>query len=408
MITGFENSAAALRRQFPLFRKLSSPLHYLDNAATAQMHESAFAIMDAHDSGSRANVQRGNHRLAEAANVAYEEARGAVARYLNAHSPAEIVFTSGATSAINIVAGAFGALLSKGDTVIVSQAEHHSNFLPWQRLVERGVRFMVIPLAEDGRIDLDALGAMVDERCKLVAVTHGSNVTGALTDLTAVARIAHAVGAWVLADGAQVVQHGPVDIQALGIDFYAFSGHKCFGPTGVGVLWGRQDALANLPPFMTGGGMVERVGLACSTYLPSPQRFEVGTPPITQAIGLAAVLGWMSGLDWSEIHVDQMSLLSELKRGLSAIPGLRIVGPTTSEGCLPLVSFVMGDHHPHDICQILDRRAVAVRGGHMCAQPMINHFGAIGVTRASLALYNDIEDVRQLLDGLTYVADVLA
>lgn len=274
-MTAFDAQAA--RRDFPLFAMQAAPLHYLDNAATAQMHVAAFEAMRLHDLTARGNVMRGNHRLAEQATSAYAAARRSVAGFVNAASAEEVVFTSGATAALNLVAASLGKVLQAGDEIVVSQAEHHSNFLPWQRLSERGVSLRILPLLADGRLDTSKLEETIGPRCKLVAVTHASNVTGAVTDVAAVVAAARRVGALVLLDGAQMIQHGPVDVGALGCDFYAFSGHKCFGPTGIGVLWGRKDVLHDLPPFMSGGGMVGRVGLQESSWAPPPRRFEAGT-----------------------------------------------------------------------------------------------------------------------------------
>ena len=401
-------AAAAARREFPLFAAQQAPLHYLDNAATAQMHEAAFAAMRRHDLVARGNVLRGNHRLAEAATVAYEAARQSTAAFVNAAGADEVVFTAGATAAINLVAGALAQTLEAGDEIVVSLAEHHSNFLPWQRLRERGAVLRVLPLTADGRIDKAALAAYVRPRCRLIAVAHASNVTGALTDVDAVVAAARRVGARVLLDGAQAVQHGPPDVQRLGADFYAFSGHKCFGPTGIGVLWGRRQALAELPPYMTGGGMVGRVGLERTSWGEPPRRFEAGTPPIAQAVGLAATLDWMRGLDWRAVRAHETELLGRLLDGLRALPGLRLLGPADAADRLPVVSFALGDLHGHDICQVLDGRGVALRGGHHCAQPLMDFFGVAGAVRASIALYNDAADIDALLDGLAHARRVLA
>jgi cysteine desulfurase/selenocysteine lyase len=396
-----------MRRQFPLLREQERPLHYLDNAATAQMHESVFAAMAAHDRSARGNVLRGNHRLGEAATLAYEAARRGVAAFLNAAGAAEVVFTSGATAGINLVAAALARRLRAGDEILVSLAEHHSNLLPWQRLGDMGVRLKVLPLRADGRIRVDAAGELIGPRCRMVAVTHASNVTGAVTDVREVIAAARRAGAWVLLDGAQAVQHGPVDVQALGADFYAFSGHKCFGPTGIGVLWGRGEALAALPPFMTGGGMVGRVRIEASTWADPPRRFEAGTPPIAQAVGLAAACDWMRTLDWAAVREHEDRLLRRLLAELPRIPGLRLLGPTQIGQRLPVVSFMLGDLHPHDICQVLDGLDVALRGGHHCAQPLMDFFGVAGATRASLALYNDDADIDALLTGLGQAARIL-
>ncbi len=399
--------AIAVRGEFPLFAAQGAPLHYLDNAATAQMHVAAFEAMHHHDLVARGNVLRGNHRLAEAATEAYEAARRSAARFLNAFGPDEIVFTAGTTAAINLVAGALGQTLQAGDEVVVSRAEHHSNLLPWQGLCHQGIRLRVLPLTGDGRIDTMTLEKHIGPRCRLVAVTHASNVTGAVTDVEAVIAAAARVGARVLLDGAQAVAHGPPDVQRLGADFYAFSGHKCFGPTGVGVLWGRREALAELPPFTSGGGMVGRVAIDQATWAEPPRRFEAGTPPIAQAVGLAAVLDWLRGLDWAAIGAHETGLLERLLAGLKTIPGVRLLGPAGTFRRLPLVSFAVGELHAHDVCQVLDARGIALRGGHHCAQPLMDFFGVAGAARASIALYNDAANVDALLDGLEHARRVL-
>ncbi len=310
---------AALRAEFPLFAEVGAPFHYLDNAATGQVHGSALAAQLNYETQARANVGRGTYPLADAATRAYETARGQAARFLNASSPAEIVFTAGATASLNLVAHAFGSQLGRGDEVVLSVAEHHSNFVPWQQLRARaGVVLRLLPLTADGRIDTDALAGTVTARCRLIAVTHASNVTGTVTDVDAVVGAARAVGARVLLDGAQRAQHGPVDVQALGADFYVLSGHKCFGPTGVGVLWGRDEALAAMPPFMAGGGMVRQVSTGGTSYAPPPGRFEAGTPPVAQAIGLGAALQWMSTLDWHRLRTNETRLAARLLGGLEA------------------------------------------------------------------------------------------
>ncbi len=402
---------SAVRRQFPFYANLEHPLHYLDSAATAQMHAAAFEAMGAHDIHARSNVLRGNHRLAEAATLAYEAARASVARFLNASAAEEIVFTSGCTAAINLVAGALAHSLQAGDEILVSLAEHHSNFLPWQRLRERGVLLRALPLDAVGCIDFSRLEVQLGNRCRLIALTHASNVTGALTsaaDIAAVVAAARAVGARVLLDGAQRVQHGPVDVRQLGVDFYAFSGHKCFGPTGIGVLWGRREALAELPPFMTGGGMVGRVAIDESSWAEPPRRFEAGTPPIAQAVGLGAVLEWMLALPWERIRAHEEALLLRLLAGLMAIPGVALFGPANAADRLPVIALRLATHHSHDVCQVLDSRGVAVRGGHHCAQLLHRALGVEETVRASLALYSDADDVDALLAALHEAARVLA
>lgn len=393
-------SAAKWRGHFPLLAA-HRELHYLDNAATGQLCEAALDAVTRHELTHRANVLRGTYRLAEQADAAYENARRQVAAYLNAADAGEVVFTSGTTASINLVAHALGQGLKPGDEVALSLAEHHSNFVPWQMLRERrGIVLRFIPLAPDGRLDLSRLDETITPRCRLVAVTHASNVTGAITDLAPVVAAARAVGARVLADGAQAVQHGPVNVEALGVDFYAFSGHKAFGPTGVGVLWGRAEALAALPPFLGGGGMIGRVTAGETTYAPPPRRFEAGTPPIAQAVGLGAALDWLRAQPWTELNAHTQRLAQRLLDQLAVLPGLTFLGPRDMQQRLPIVSFDLAGLHPHDVCQVLDRHGVAVRGGHHCAQPLMDFFGVPGAVRASLAPCNDEADIDALLAGL--------
>jgi cysteine desulfurase/selenocysteine lyase len=376
-------------------------LHYLDSAATAQIHRSALDAVVRHETHSRANVLRGSHRLAEAADQAFESARRSVARFLNANSAEEVVFTSGATAALNLVACAFGATLQAGDRVLISVAEHHSNFLPWQMLRDRaGIALDILPAGVNGELDLATLPQLVTDRTRLIAVTQCSNVTGAWTDVAAIVAAARAVDARVLLDGAQAVQHGPQDVQALGVDFYAFSGHKAFAPNGIGVLWGRAGVLAHMPPFLGGGGMIDEVTVQASTWAAPPRRFEAGTPPIAQAVGLAAALDWMMALDWATIHAREARLCEQMIEGLLRIPGLRLLGPVGFARRAPIVSFDIAGLHPHDVCQVLDHHGLALRGGHHCAQPLLAALGVDACSRASLALYNDAADVAALLDAV--------
>ena len=387
------------RSHFPLLAN-HPRLHYLDNAATAQLCQAAFDAVTLHELTRRANVLRGAYRLAELADAAYENARRQVAAYLNA-APDEIVFTAGATAAINLVAHAFGEGLNPGDEIVLSLAEHHSNFVPWQMLrARRGITLRFIPLMPNGRFDLARLEETVTPRCRLVAVTHASNVTGAVTELAPIVAAARTVGARLLVDGAQRVQHGPVDVRALGFDFYAFSGHKAFGPTGVGVLWGSKEALTALPPFLGGGGMIGRVAPEETTWAAPPRRFEAGTPPIAQAVGLGAALDWLRTQPWEDMHAHTARLARRLLDGLAVLPGLTFVGPRELRARLPIVAFALAGIHPHDVCQVLDAHQVAVRGGHHCAQPLLAHFGLEGAVRASLAPYNTEADVAALLEGL--------
>jgi len=396
---------SAVRAQFPIFAGANgTALHYLDNAATSQMPRAVLDAIVAFETTSRANVLRGVHRLAEAATEAYDQARRRVARYANVPAE-EIVFTSGTTGSLNLVARAFGDTLSAGDEVVVSGIEHHSNLVPWQMLRDRrGVVLKILPVTDDGRLDLSALGRTLTPRCKLVAVTHASNVSGAITDVAPITAAARAVGAKVLLDGAQRAPHGPIDIPALGVDFYAFSGHKMFGPTGIGVLWARRAILEAMPPFLGGGEMIRTVTLEKATWADVPHKFEAGTPPIAQAIGLGAAAEWLMRLDWPSVTAHEMRLTQRVLDGLSGVSGCRVIGPSGLQGRVPVVSFTLEGAHPHDICQILDSHGVALRGGHHCAQPFMDRLGVTGTTRASLALYNSEDDVDALVHGLTRAA----
>jgi len=392
--------AAAIKRQFPGLA--DSHLHYLDSAATAQVPSSVLEALRHFETTARANVHGEVHRLARAAIAAYDEARARVARFLHARSPSEIVFTSGATAAINLLAHSYGARLREGDEVVISLLEHHSNMLPWRDLAERrGIVVRMLPMTEDGRLDLGWLESEIGRRCKLIALTHCSNVTGAITDVGRVVAAARAAGAVVMLDGAQRAPHGPVDVQALDVDFYAFAGHKCYGPTGIGVLWGRRELLEEMPPFMTGGQMIESVTLEEVRYARPPRRFEAGTPPIAGAIGLGAALDWMATLDWRAVRSHELRLTRRLLEGLQRLDGVRVIGPGDTHDRRGVVSFHMAGIPPAEVCRVLDlRHGVAMRSGYHCAQPLVAAFGVAGVARASLAPYNDDTDVDALLEGV--------
>ncbi|SPD75307.1 putative cysteine desulfurase [uncultured Desulfobacterium sp.] len=396
-------------REFKIMRdrkNSNNPLHYLDNAATTQVPDAVIEAMVTHETRCRANVKRGVHRLAEEANEAYEGAREGVARFLGGGLSDEVIFTSGATAGINYIAQSYGQILQPGDEILISMLEHHSNMIPWQMLKERhGIRLRYLPVTEKGELDLYQLDNYVTTKTRLVAVTHGSNVTGAITDVSHIVDIAHEKGAKVLLDGAQTAPHGPLDLKALDADFYVLSGHKVYGPTGVGVLWGRMSLLESLPPAFGGGEMVNDVGLDNNTYAPPPHRFEAGTPPITQAVGLGAALNWLMDQDLQGMHEHLNRLTGRIMRGLeemtSGSTSIRILGPPSGCNRLPLVSFAVKGMHPHDICQIMsDRYGVALRGGHHCAQPLHNHYGLDASTRVSLAGFNLQEDVDVFLKGL--------
>jgi cysteine desulfurase/selenocysteine lyase len=393
-----------LRAEFPILATHPGgrPLHYLDNAATAQLPRAVLDAVARHETENRANVARGVHTLAERASMAYEDARATLAQYLNARSPDEVVFTQGTTAAINIAAQGLGARFQPGDEILLSELEHHSNIVPWQLLRERtGIVLRVLPVTDDGRIDLGALDRVLTKRCKLVALTHVSNVTGAVTDTATVVAAARGVGARVLLDGAQAVPHGPVDVQALGIDLYALSGHKMFAPNGIGALWARAEVLAEMPPVFGGGSMIRHVAFEHTSYADPPKRFEAGTPPIAQAVGLGAAARWIEALDREGVVAHELRLTGRILDGLAAIPRARVIGPLGLQGRRGVVSFALEGVHPHDLCQwVNDRFGVALRGGHHCAEPLMRRFGLDGTSRASLAPYNTDGDIDALLEGV--------
>ncbi len=400
---------AAVRRQFPILSEIIDglPVHYLDNGASAQ---TPLAVIDAvrhYETTSRANVLRGVHRLAERATEAYENARAEVAKFLGVQ-PLEVIFTGGCTAAINLVAYSYGSLLKPGDRILLSELEHHSNIVPWQLLRARsGIEIDVIPVTEDGRIDLTQLPRLLTSKTRLVSLAHVSNVTGALLDVRAVVAAAKSVGARVMLDGAQRAPHGPLDLPSLGIDFYVFAGHKAYGPNGIGILWGKPELLDAMPPFMGGGSMIGRVTFAETTWAPSPRRFEAGTPAIGPAIGLGAACTWMQSLDWTAAHDHEMSLVQRLMDGLQKVDGTRLFGPASLQNRYPVVSFMLEGVHPHDVAQTLDSFGVAVRAGHHCAQPLMDRFDLDGTTRVSMAPYNDNTDIDALLAGVAHAARTL-
>jgi cysteine desulfurase / selenocysteine lyase len=394
---------AEIRRQFPVLAR--EGLHYLDSAATAQMPHSVLAALQRFGSTLRANVYGGVYTLAREALTEYEGARADVARFLGAASPQEVVFTYGATSALNLLAHSFGERLREGDEIVLSILEHHSNTLPWRALAQRrGLKIRVLPMTPDGRLDLSRLPEFVMPTCKVVALTHCSNVTGALTDVGPIVAAARAVGAAVVLDGAQRAPHGPLDVQKLGVDFYAFSGHKTYGPTGIGVLWGRGALLADMPPFMVGGQMIRRVSLDDAEFADPPRRFEAGTPPIGAAIGLGAALRWMEGLDWSAVAANEARLTANLLDALASFKRVRVVGPSTTRQRRGVVSFTVAGMKSEDVCRALDGHGLALRHGHHCAQPLMMAFNIEGTARASIAPYTTDEDITRLVAALAEIA----
>jgi cysteine desulfurase/selenocysteine lyase len=395
--------ARETRKRFPLLARQGKRVAYLDSGASAQTPDLVLDAVRDFETGKRANVKRGVHALAEAATEAYATARRQVAAYLGA-SPDEIVFTGGCTAAINLVAHAFGASLKPGDEIVVSELEHHSNLVPWQMLAARtGAVLRFLDVAGDGRI----VPSPLSPKTKIVALAHVSNVTGAVLDVAAIVAEARKAGARVLLDGAQRAPHGPIDVNSLGVDFYAFSGHKTFAPHGVGVLWMKPDLIETLPPFLGGGEMIASVTHAGFVPAKGPAKFEAGTPPISGAIGLGAACAWLATLDWPGIASHEIRLTQRLLDGLAATKGVRVLGPKGLQARAPVVSFDLDGAHPHDVCQIMDRFGVALRGGHHCAQPLHAKFDLAGSSRASLALYCEDSDIDLFFEGLAEAKRVL-
>ena len=354
------------------------------------------------------NIHRAVHTLSQKATEAYESSRQRVAEFLGADRPDEIVFTAGTTAGINLVANSWADQhIQPGDEILISHLEHHSNIVPWQLLCERrGCTLKVIPVLEDGQLDLSAYEQLLSERTRLVALSHVSNTLGVITPLDVMIPKAKECGATVLIDGAQAVAHLPVNVTELGCDFYVFSGHKLYGPTGIGVLWGRGEVLHGMPPWQGGGDMIETVSFAGSTWAEPPARFEAGTPNIVGAIGLAAAIDYFDALDHAAVTAHEDALLRQATEALLNIPGLRILG--TAEPKLSVISFTLEGVHPHDIGMILNKEGVAIRTGHHCTQPLMERFGLDATARASFALYNDQEDVSALLHGLETVRRLFA
>ncbi|HMR34194.1 MAG TPA: aminotransferase class V-fold PLP-dependent enzyme [Geminicoccaceae bacterium] len=391
----------AIRAQFPIFEAQSGPFHYLDNAATGQICAAAAEALIAYETTARANVKRGVYRLADAATNAFAEARARLAAYVNAADPREVAFTSGTTLALNIAANGLVGRLGPGDEILISELEHHSNIVPWQIAAERvGALVRAIPVTEDGRLDLDRLDEVLGGRTRIVAVAHASNVTGAVADVARLREAARSVGALLVLDGAQRAPHGPLDVQALGCDAYAFSGHKMFGSTGAGALWLKAGLARELPPLLGGGEMIRQVTIERTTFAPPPHRFEAGTPAIGPCIAMGAAASWLMRQDWRALAEHEMRLTGRLLDGLGAMPAVRLYGPTGLQGRLGVVAFAVENVHAHDVCQMLDGHGVALRGGHHCAQPLMERFDVAATARASLAPYNDDGDVDALLNGL--------
>jgi cysteine desulfurase/selenocysteine lyase len=402
-------SPETARADFPALAQLihGHPLAYLDNAATTQMPNAVIDAVAGFGRADRANVHRGVHALSERATAVYEGARAAVRRFLNAREAREIVFVRGATEAINLVAHSFGRTrVGAGDQVLVTALEHHSNLVPWQMLcAERGAQLRVVPVTADGELALDAVDAALGPRTRLLAVAHIANAIGTVNPIADLIARAHARGVPVLVDGAQAAAHLPIDVQALGCDFYALSGHKMYGPTGIGVLYGRAELLEAMPPFLGGGEMVRAVSLTEGpSWAALPHKFEAGTPNLEGAVGLGAAVAYLGAADRAAIAAHERALGEYTAARIAAVPGVRLIGRARDHAAI--VSFVMDGVHPHDIGTILDRHGVAIRAGHHCAQPLLESLGVAATARASIALYNTRSDVDALADALGAVHEV--
>jgi cysteine desulfurase / selenocysteine lyase len=394
----------AIRKDFPILSRTvrnGKPLVYLDSGATSQKPVPVLDAERAYYERHNAAAHRGTHLLGEEATEIYEGTRAKVAAFLGAPSPDEIVFTKSATEAINLVAFGLTGSLGPGDEILITEIEHHANLVPWQQLALRtGATLRWFTSLPDGRLDVDP--ALITGRTRVVAVTGQSNVTGVIPPVAEIARLAHEAGALVLVDAAQSVPHHPVDVAALGADFLAFSGHKMLGPLGLGVLWGRYDKLEALPPFLTGGSMIEVVRMEETTFLPPPARFEPGVPPVAQAAGLGAAVDYLSALGMDNVAAHEESLTAHALDALRAIPGVRIIGPDTTKDRGGTVAFEVAGVHPHDVGQVLDELGVAVRTGHHCAWPLHRALGCQASTRASFYVYNTHAEIDAMADGVRY------
>ena len=402
-----------VRKDFPALERLvhgDRPLVYLDNAATSQKPRQVLDALEDYYARHNANVHRGIHTLAEEATALYEGARDKVAAFVNAADRAEVVFTKNSTEALNLAANtiAWGgpALrgLREGDEIVVTEMEHHSNLVPWQMVAERtGATLRWFGLTDDGRLDLSDLDSLVNERTRVVSFVLVSNILGTVNPAAEIVRRAREVGALVVVDASQAAPHMPLDVQALGADLVAFTGHKMCGPTGIGVLWGRREVLEDLPPFLGGGEMIEAVSMTGSTYAAVPHKFEAGTPPIAQAVGLGAAVDYLSALGMDAVAEHEHAITAYALERMQQVDGLRVIGPPTAQDRGAAISFTLGDLHPHDVGQVLDELGIAVRVGQHCARPVCLRYAVPATTRASFYVYSTTADVDALVDGLEHV-----
>lgn len=406
IVTRAAFDVAKIRGDFPILsqRPYGKPLIYLDNAATAQKPRAVIDVTSRFYAEEYANVNRGVYYLSEKATVTYDEARMTAARFINADA-GEIIFTRGTTDALNLVANSFGRRIGQGDEILITEMEHHSNIVPWQFLCEeKGARLRVAPITDAGELDLDAFASIIDKRTKLISVVHISNVLGTINPISEIIGIAHGKGVPVLVDGAQSAPHMAIDVRASDCDFYAFSGHKLFGPTGIGVLYVKREILDSMPPYQGGGDMIVSVGFDKSTYKSGPGRFEAGTPNIAGAIGLGEAIRYIDKIGLETICEYEGELLDYTTERLACISGLRIIGNANKKAAV--ISFVMDGVHPHDVGTILDREGIAVRAGHHCAQPLMKVLGLPATVRASFAFYNTRAEIDSLAGALGKVREL--
>ncbi|MFI9271688.1 cysteine desulfurase [Kitasatospora sp. NPDC052896] len=412
MLGAAQEFGDAIRKDFPVLQRVlhdDKPLVYLDNAATSQKPRQVLDALNAYYEQHNANVHRGVHVLAEEATALYEGARDKVAAFINAPSRDEVIFTKNASESLNLVANMLGWAdepyrVDADSEIVITEMEHHSNIVPWQLLAQRtGAKLKWFGLTDEGRLDLSNIEQLITEKTKVVSFTLVSNLMGTVNPVDEIVRRAQDVGALVLIDASQAAPHMVLDVQALGADFVAFTGHKMLGPTGIGVLWGRQELLEDLPPFLGGGEMIETVTMGSSTYAPAPHKFEAGTPPIAQAVGLGAAIDYLTAVGMDRIAAHEHVITEYAIGRLQEIPDLRIIGPRTAVDRGAAISFVLGDIHPHDVGQVLDEQGIAVRVGHHCARPVCLRYGIPATTRASFYLYSTPAEVDQLIDGLHHV-----
>ncbi len=399
----------SIRRDFPILAQEinGKPLVYLDNGASAQKPVAVLDAMDRYYREMHSNVHRGAHTLGDRATTAFEGAREVVRHFLNAPGTNEIIWTRGTTEAINLVANGLAPRLKAGDEILVSHMEHHANIVPWQMVAERtGARVIPVQVTPEGELDLDSFNSLLNERTRVLALTHVSNVLGTVNPIAPLIERAKKQGVITLIDGAQAVPHFKPDVQALGCDFYVFSSHKLFGPTGIGVLYGRAELLEEMPPYQGGGEMIERVSFERTTWNVLPYKFEAGTPAIAEAVGLAAAINYLDSMDRKAMEAAENALLARANELVETVPGMEIIG--TAKQKVPVMSFKIAGLHPSDIGTLLDQQGIAIRTGHHCAMPLMDFYGVPGTARASFAFYNTLEEVEKLFTGLQKIQRLFA